>query len=263
MNTPINRRHFIATTLATAGVAALPTTIFAGRADAAVPPQVTLPQRGIYDTAAAGSWTDAFLTGNGEYGAMLHGAPALEKVIFTHHRFVMPNGTRNVTPPVLSGRLAGVRDKALAGDFNGATGDFTSGWSLRWTQTFHPGYELQISTPGMTGVGNYARITDFRTGEVTSTWTDGSGTWTRRAFVSRADRVIVHELTPAPGRTIDATLSVNTALSGVPGSVGFTTLATVSNGEGYLNLQADTRPGRERSVMKVSPGWSSPAARYG
>lgn len=237
MNTPINRRHFIATTLATAGAAALPTALFAGTADAAVPPQVTLPQRGIYDTTAAGNWTDAFLTGNGEYGAMIHGAPTLEKVIFTHHRFVLPNGTRNVTPPVLSGRLAGVRDKALAGDFNGATGDFTSGWSLRWTQTFHPGYELQISTPQMTGVGDYARITDFRTGEVTSTWTDSSGTWTRRAFVSRADRVIVHELTPAPGRTIDATLSVNTALSGVPGSVGFTTLATVSNGDGYLNLR--------------------------
>ncbi|MBP2705890.1 glycoside hydrolase N-terminal domain-containing protein [Microbispora sp. RL4-1S] len=237
MNMPLNRRRFIATTAATVGAAALPSAIFSDRAAAAVPPQLTLPQRGIYDTAAATSWTDAFLTGNGEYGAMLYGAPALEKVVFTHHRFVLPNGTRNLAPPVLSGRLAGVRDKALAGDFNGATGDFTSGWSLRWTQTFHPGYELQISTPGMTTVNNYGRITDFRTGEVTSTWTDSYGGWTRRAFASRADRVIVHELTPAPGRTIDTTLSVNTALSGVPGSVGFTTLATVGNGDGYLNLR--------------------------
>ena len=49
--------------------------------------------------------------------------------------------------------------------------------------------------------------------------------------------MIVHELAPAPGRTIDVTLSVNTALDGVPGSVGFTTLATVSNGSGYLNLR--------------------------
>jgi alpha-L-fucosidase 2 len=49
--------------------------------------------------------------------------------------------------------------------------------------------------------------------------------------------VIVHELTPAPGRTIDATLSVNTALDGTPGSVGFTTRATVSTGSGYLNLR--------------------------
>jgi len=47
----------------------------------------------------------------------------------------MPNGIRHLAPPTLSGRLAGVRDKAVAGDF-------TSGWSLRWTQTFHPGHEL-------------------------------------------------------------------------------------------------------------------------
>ena len=46
----------------------------------------------------------------------------------------------------------------------------------------------------MTTANDYARVTDFRTGEVTSTWTDSYGTWTRRAFVSRADKVIVHEL---------------------------------------------------------------------
>ena len=142
-----------------------------------------------------------------------------------------------MTPPVISGRLAGVRDKALAGNYGGANTDFAAGWSLRWTQTYHPGFELQISTPGMTTANGYARITDFRTGEVTSTWTDSNGTWTRRAFASRADKVVVHELNPAPGRSIDATLSVNTSLAGVPGSVRFTTLANVIDGSGYLNLR--------------------------
>ncbi|MEK8103899.1 glycoside hydrolase N-terminal domain-containing protein [Micromonospora sp. M12] len=73
--------------------------------------------------------------------------------------------------------------------------------------------------------------------EVTSTWTDSNGTWTRRAFASRADNVVVHELTPASGRSIDATLSANTSLAGVPGSVRFTTLASVIDGSGYLNLR--------------------------
>ena len=55
--------------------------------------------------------------------------------------------------------------------------------------------------------------------------------------------MIVHELAPAPGRTIDATLSVSTALDGVAGGVGFATRATVSNGSGYLNLRAgETEP---------------------
>ncbi len=237
MDLPIDRRRFLTAAALTAGAAALPGGLRPRVAAAAVPSQVALPERGIHDTGPATSWTDGFLTGNGEYGATLYGAPTLEKVIFNYHRLVLPNGSRSVTPPVISGRLQGARDKALAGDYAGANRDFAAGWSLRWTQTYHPAYELRIATPDMATANDYGRVTDFRTGEVTASWTDSYGTWSRRAFVSRADRVIVHELTPAPGRTIDATLSVNTALDGAPGSVGFTTRATVGNGSGYLNLR--------------------------
>ncbi|WP_053735322.1 RICIN domain-containing protein [Nocardia sp. NRRL S-836] len=228
----LDRRRFLAVTALAAGAAALP----GARSNAAVPPQLTVPERGIFDTSPATSWTDGFLTGNGEYGAVVHGGPTAEKVIFNHHRLVLPNGTRSVTPPVLSGRLNAVRDKALAGDYAGANRDFAAGWSLRWTQTYHPGYELRITTPGLT-VGDYGRVTDFRTGEVVTSWTDGAGTWTRRVFVSRADNVVVHELLPPPGRTIDTTLSVSTALDGAPSSVRYATLTTISNGSGYLNLR--------------------------
>lgn len=236
MDLPIDRRRFL-TAAALTGASALPGGWLSGTAAAAVPPQITLPERGVHDTSPATSWTDGFLTGNGEYGATLYGAPTLEKVILNYHRLVLPNGSRSLIPPVISGRLQSVRDKALAGDYAGANRDFAAGWSLRWTQTYHPAYELRIATPDMTTANDYGRVTDFRTGEVTTSWTDSYGTWTRRAFVSRADRVIVHELTPAPGRTIDATLSVHTALDGVPGNVGFATRAAVSNGSGYLNLR--------------------------
>ncbi|MFE9027979.1 glycoside hydrolase N-terminal domain-containing protein [Streptomyces iakyrus] len=193
----MDRRRFLTTAALAAGAAALPGGLLAGEAAAAVPPQITVPDRGVYDTSPASSWTDGFLTGNGEYGAVLHGAATLEKVVFNYHRLVLPNGTRTVKPPVISGRLEGVRDKALAGDFSGANADFAAGWSLRWTQTYHPAYELHIATPGMTTVNDYGRVNDFRTGEVGSSWTDQYGTWPRRAFVSRADNVIVHEFMPA------------------------------------------------------------------
>ncbi|MGW4058045.1 glycosyl hydrolase family 95 catalytic domain-containing protein [Amycolatopsis sp. NPDC004747] len=258
---PMDRRGFLAVALA-AGAAALPGGFPAGAG--AVAPRISLPERGVHDTAPATSWTDGFLTGNGEYGATLHGAPTLEKVIFNHHRFVLPNGSRSVTPPVLAGRLPGVRDKALAGDYAGANRDFAAGWSLRWTQTYHPAYELRIATPDMTTATGYVRTTDFRTGEVTTGWADGSGTWTRRAFVSRADRVIVHELTPAPGRTIDATLSVYTALEGTPGNVGFTTRASAGNGSGYLNLRGTYPAGQGafgyEGVTRVVPAGGSVSA---
>ncbi|MGW8888632.1 glycosyl hydrolase family 95 catalytic domain-containing protein [Streptomyces sp. NPDC055749] len=236
-DSPLDRRGFLAAAAVTAGAVVLPGGILSTQAAAAVPPQVTLDQRGMYDTVPASSWTDGFVTGNGEYGAVLHGQPTLEKVVLNHHRFVLPNATRDVTPPVLADRLDSVRDKTLAGDYWGAAGTFADGWSLRWTQTFHPGYELQLSTPGATTSDDYARITDFRTGEVTHNWTDSAGIWKRRAFVSRADKVVVHELFPAAGRTVDTTLKVNTGLEGVPGDLAFTTIATVSGGQGYLNLR--------------------------
>ncbi|WP_328432401.1 hypothetical protein [Streptomyces sp. NBC_00453] len=56
-------------------------------------------------------------------------------------------------------------------------------------------------------------------------------------MTSRADQVIVQEPLPATGRTVDTTLSVNTALEGAPSSVTFATTATVSGGDGYLNLR--------------------------
>ncbi|MFD4370609.1 RICIN domain-containing protein [Streptomyces sp. NPDC058486] len=241
---PLGRRGFITAAAVTAGAVALPGGVLAPPATAAVPPQVTLPQRGMYDTVPAWSWTDGFVTGNGEYGAVLHGAPQLEKVVLNHHRFVLPNGTRDVKPPVLSDRLESARDRALAGDYWGAAGEFADGWSLRWTQAFHPGYELHLSTPGATVANDYARVTDFRTGEVTHSWSDSAGTWKRRAFASRADKVLVHELLPAAGKTVDTVLSVDTALEGVPGDVGFTTTATVSGGQGYLNLRATYPSGK-------------------
>ncbi|WP_241826832.1 glycosyl hydrolase family 95 catalytic domain-containing protein [Streptomyces graminilatus] len=219
----------------------------AGDPNSPGPALVALPDRGIHDTVPADAWTDGFVTGNGEYGAVVYGDPALEKTVFNHHRLVLPNGTRDVAPPVLADRLEAVRDKALAGDYTGACRDFADGWELRWTQTYHPAYELRIATEEDPTADEYVRVTDFRTGEVTSAWADTHGTWSRRVFVSRADRVVVHELTPPPGRTVDVTLSVHTALDDTPTvhsgrdglhtRVRFTTLADVGEGSGWLNLR--------------------------
>ncbi|MFF4692313.1 glycoside hydrolase N-terminal domain-containing protein [Streptomyces sp. NPDC001307] len=116
---PLNRRRILTTAALTAGATALPGFVFASQAAAAVPPQVTLPNRGIWDNATASAWTDGFLSGNGEYGAVYYGAPTPEKMIFNDHPFVLPNGSRSVVSPVISGKLEAARDKALAGDYAG------------------------------------------------------------------------------------------------------------------------------------------------
>ncbi|MFI7020068.1 twin-arginine translocation signal domain-containing protein [Streptomyces sp. NPDC050164] len=79
MDHSMDRRRFLTAAALTAGAAALPGGFLSGKAAAAVPPQITVPDRGIYDTSPASSWTDGFLTGNGEYGAIRHGAASTSK----------------------------------------------------------------------------------------------------------------------------------------------------------------------------------------
>lgn len=183
-------------------------------------------------------WQDGFLSGNGEYGALFHGPPESEKVILNHHRLVLPNGTRGVTPPVLADRLEAVRDKALSGDYAGAARDFAADWSLRWTQTFHPAYELRIEALEAAGARDYRRATDFRTGEVSSSWSDRHGVRTRRAFASRADRIVVHELAAAEGQPLDLTLRAHVMLEGVPDDMHFAVRCSTAGADGYLHVQA-------------------------
>lgn len=204
----------------------------------------------IEDTAPAARWEDAFLTGNGEYGLMVHGDPAAERVVVNHHRFVRPNGTRDLRPPELAGTIEQVRDLILAGRRAEAGRLLGGGRQLRWTQSFHPGYALTIDaldTParpaGLTGpagrVGpvpaGYRRTTDFATGEVAATWDGGRA---RRAFVSRADAVAVLRL--AAGACL---LGATGDLPGRPTDVGYDTATYRRAGHTFLRVRGTYPPG--------------------
>lgn len=237
MNIEMPRRGFLTASAWAAGALLLADGTVLARPALANASAVELPERGLFDTAPGGSWTQAFLSGNGEYGAMLYGGPELERIVFNHHRFVLPNGTRDMTPPDLAPRLASVQAKALNGDFNGASAEFTEGWSLKWTQPFHPGYELRIEAPSMTAHDNYMRSTDFRSGEIRHSWSTAAGTWQRRMFVSRSSNVIVHELSAPAGASIDVDLSAETALPGAPDDVRYSVAATTSGRNGHLSVR--------------------------
>jgi alpha-L-fucosidase 2 len=237
LNAELPRRGFLTASGWAAGAIVLSSGLLDSPRALGLPASVALPERGIFDTSPTDSWTDAFLSGNGEYGAMLLGRPESERVVFNHHRFVLPNGTRDLQPPNLAPRLGSVQDKAIADDFAGATSEFTSGWSLLWTQTYHPGYALKIDAPAMSSHSDYIRTTDFGTGEVQHAWTTGAGTWKRRMFVSRGSATIVHEIIPPAGASIDLVLGADTALPGAPSSVGYTVTPTASGRNGYLGVR--------------------------
>ncbi|MDG4764127.1 glycoside hydrolase N-terminal domain-containing protein [Solwaraspora sp. WMMD406] len=213
----------------------------------------------IDDTAPAARWEDAFLTGNGEYGLMVYGDPYAERIVVNHHRFVLPNGTRDLRPPELAGVIDEVRDLILAGRRAEAGRLLGGGRQLLWTQSFHPGYALTIDADAdadadaidadadaidaaavSSGSGGrlpagYSRTTDFTTGEVTVAW---AGATRRRAFASRADAVAVVRLDAGPCR-----LGATGDLPGRPADVGYQTSAYRHAGHTFLRVRGTYPPG--------------------
>lgn len=201
-----------------------------------------MPAHSIHDTQPADRWEDAFLSGNGEYGIMVFGHPHRERVVHSHHRYVLPNDSLAMRPPAVADRLEHVRDLILAGDRERAQREFSDGRTMAWTQSFHPGHVLHLDARAEAGpVDGYRRVTDFTTGEVRVTWSDGKREWQRRAFVSRTDAVAVVEIT---GPRLDLVVRLSGELPGRPPGVTFSTSAEVTgDGEAGLALVGAYPPG--------------------
>jgi len=206
------------------------------------PPEPAGPVQGIHDTEPAQRWEDAFLSGNGEVGIMVLGRPDRERVVHTHHRFVLPNAARDSGPPATADRVEEVRDLILAGRRREAQRAFSDGRTLQWTQSFHPGPVLHLDT--VTGgegtadhrIHEYRRATRFATGEVVVSWRHGPERRRRRAFVSRSDRVAVVDVVRPPAE-LEIRLSTDTP--GRPASlVTSSTAEAVGEREAQLTVVA-------------------------
>ena len=201
-----------------------------------------MPVHSIHDTQPASRWEDAFLSGNGEYGIMVAGHPHRERIVHNHHRYVLPNESLQSRPPAVAGRLERVRDLILAGRPVQAQREFSDGRELAWTQPFHPGHILHIDTASTNDqVRDYRRVTDFTTGEVRVSWSDGEHDYLRRAFVSRPDAVAVVEIT---GPELALALRLSGEVPGRPPQVTFAAEAhPAGSGQAWLTVVGAYPPG--------------------
>ncbi len=189
------------------------------------------PMHRIRDLEPAARWEDAFLSGNGEYGIMVHGHPWSERVVFNHHRFVLPNGTRDARPPKIAAKIEEVRDLVLA-DRRAEAGRLLSGGApMLWPQSFHPGFAMTLDADRADqDAPDYFRETDFATGEVTVHW---AGKPQRRAFVSRADAVVVQHLSG----DAETVIGLTGDLPHRPEDVGYATTAYENGGLAFLRIR--------------------------
>ncbi|EHN75583.1 hypothetical protein SMCF_4950 [Streptomyces coelicoflavus ZG0656] len=203
------------------------------------------PVHGTWEPAPAARWEDAFLSGNGHHGALVHGDPHADRVIVTHHTLVRPDGDdAHRRPPNLAAELPALQDRLLAGDPTAAE-DFTDGRPLQWVRPFHPAFQLRLNRPTPDGTdAPYRRAVDFTTGETTAT----RAGWTSRVFVSRADDVIVQHVSD-PHLTLD--LSLDPRLPGAPAGLGIGHGAVLTPEGALLTLRA-RYPGSDLAYTGVT-----------
>ncbi|MEW2302797.1 glycoside hydrolase N-terminal domain-containing protein [Streptomyces sp. NPDC006655] len=201
------------------------------------------PVHGTWEPAPAARWEDAFLSGNGRHGVLVFGDPYDDRVIVTQHTLVRPNGGEHARPPRLAAELADVQDRLLAGEADAAE-RFTDGRPLQWVQPFHPAFQVRLRRPqGRTD--GYRRSVDFTTGEVTATAAD----WTSRVFVSRADDVIVQQVTGTTGLALH--IALDHRLPGAPHDLGIGH-GTLRTPEGALLSLRARYPGSDRAYTGVT-----------
>ncbi|WP_369225928.1 glycoside hydrolase N-terminal domain-containing protein [Streptomyces sp. R39] len=203
----------------------------------------TGPVHGTWEPAPAARWEDAFLSGNGRHGVLVFGDPDDDRVIVTQHTLVRPNGGEHARPPRLAAELADVQDRLLAGEWDAAE-RLTDGRPLQWVQPFHPAFQLRLRRPPGPTDG-YRRSVDFTTGEVTAT----AAGWTSRVFVSRADDVIVQQVTGTAG--LDLGIALDHRLPGAPSGLGVGH-GTLRTAEGALLSLRARYPGSDRAYTGVT-----------
>lgn len=172
------------------------------------------PKRGIVDTQPAAHWFEAMISGNGALGALVMGDPYNEQIIFSHGKLFLP--WENPIPPVnTAAHLDEIRQMIFEGQYQKAA-DFVVELSKkqdpgyhhkRWTDPLIPAFDLLIKTHApKQNQKNYARSVDYETGVVTVKWQDDNGTFERKIFISRADKIAVMQIRPLSSAKINCSI---------------------------------------------------------
>lgn len=178
-------------------------------------------EKSVRCVTPAFDWQDGMVSGNGLIGTLHHGAARDETTVFNCHKFIVPNGAPHAIPN-LADQLEPMRDLMLAGKIGEGYQLYHDAMLRRRglevvrkryhgmvaSQMFHGGYQMKLSVDGDGAVKDYARMTDYQTGEVITAWRDSHGDWSRKSFASRSSNVLVSTLSPPAGHRMTCRLQM-------------------------------------------------------
>ena len=168
------------------------------------------PARGFVSSQPAENWEQGLLSGNGSIGASVLGQPIDEIVVFSHKRMFVPERAP-ILPPRTGERLFEIRrliDRGLYAQASQLAADIGEQKGFVYPDPLMPAFDLRLKMGSQGPVGDYARSTNFETGETLVHWTDARGAFERRLFVSRADGIAVMKITGSAPGTVDCRLAL-------------------------------------------------------
>ncbi len=165
------------------------------------------PEKGFVSWLPATNWEEAILSGNGTMGAMVIGQPFEETIILTHALLFLPNEAP-VIPPDMSSYQPKIKELSMKGEFQEVAELGVKLWkeagygAKKWTDPFVPAADICFNMQA-SNVSAYNRTVNYETAEAVVNWTDQRGSFSRKTFVSRADSVIVVQITGTAPITTD------------------------------------------------------------
>lgn len=210
-----------------------------------------VPRGGLCSITPA---SDALLlSGNGAMSIETACHPYSEQIVFRHESLFAPR-KRPFEAPTIAAVFSQVRQMVLEGKYREAA---RLGYE-EWRKTPMPpglggsggmSFSMRIEIARSESVTNYLRTIDFGSTELKVHWTDERGEWTRQAFASRPDNVVVHWIRPPDGQLLNVRITMQRAAArGRPGAATGLARPAAIPGAAQATVQQDFT--EQRLILK-------------
>ena len=186
-----------------------------------------------YDEPAA-QWVEALPLGNGRLGAMVYGQPVHEEIQLNEET-IWGGSPHNNVNPLAADHLDEIRDLLFAGknqEAQALCGQYVSAQHAHGMPYQTIG-SLHLDFTGLDSITDYTRELNISKAVATTTFQSGGVTYTREAFTSFTDDVLVIRLTADKRHRLSFTASYTSPMEGTTASADGESATLTFKGHGY------------------------------
>lgn len=209
----------------------------------ALEPDAVSPDLLWYDTPAS-RWFEALPLGNGHLGAMVFGDTALERIALSESTVWSGAPDHEAVNPGARSHLGQIRELLFAGQYDEAR-SLCQQHLLAKPHNFGtnlPLPELQLSFPKQETTTNYRRSLDLDSGIARTDYRIGGTRFTREAFASHPDRVLVIHIRGDQPKSLDFRVSFGKAVMPVTIEMDGTQ-SLILRGNAFESMHSNGRTG--------------------